>query len=362
MKKQTLLGLLGLLFCSAATPAAADCYQNWNNNCCEWTMYDGKINAGADWLYWKTEQDNMLSGSVVTGNFNNSDKNALIFEGKNKRPNYKYDSGFRVWAGYELPCDCWEVGVSYTYVPTSSGAVSFHSDIVQNAEAPAQEYFTTYFSDFSFLRNLQGQNNGGLFTDFHSKWSSNLNYIDLDVARTVCLGECFKLRPHVGFRSAWSDQKLLAVGSFPVEVENQELPNIQVLSTRLKQKFRGYGIEGGVWGEWNIGCGFSLVGHVGGSVLYSKFSTTQTQALVTFAPESNEGDLNFAVDVRDSYWTGTPTADYFLGVKYENCFCDMTYNVHAGWEQHIFFDMNRLSSNGGNLSMQGLTLGLDVGF
>lgn len=361
MKKQALLGLLGLFLCGTAAPLAADNCQNWNNNCCEWSMCDGKFNVGADWLYWKTQQDCMNIGTVVEGNFENN-KEGLYIHGKNKRPNYKYDSGFRVWAGYELPCDCWEIGVAYTYLPSSATLVSFTSPQEMVREVQDGAFFSTALSDFPIL-NLVGDEDVAQYTDYHAKWNTNLNYIDLDIARTVCLGECFKFRPHVGFRAAWLDQKLRANGGFPIFNEGEQPDAIYLSSTLLKEKFRGYGIEGGIWGDWSLGCGLSLVGHVGGSVLYSKFSLTTEQSIVVFE-EGNENPFNFInVELKDSFWTGTPTVDYFLGLKYASCFCDMTFDVHAGWEQHIFFDMNRLGGGcGGNYSVQGLTLGLDVGF
>lgn len=363
MKKQLLSGLLGLFLCSVATPEAADYCQNYDN-CCEWNMCDGKFNVGADWLYWKTEQDNMLIGTIVDGNFGNG-KEARVFEGHNKRPNYKFDNGFRVWAGYQLPCDCWDVGVSYTYLPSSANIVSFHSDDVIDSNGGRNgdtvEFFSTYLSDFVLIRDVDGLN-GNLYTDYHSKWNSTLNYIDVDVARTICLCECFKFRPHVGFRAAWMDQKLRTLGSLPIPAEGEQPESTFATLSLQKQKFKGYGIEGGLWGEWDIGCGLSLIGHVGGSVLYSKFSVNQQYASVTYIDINQDPELNFAVDLHDSFWTATPTVDYFLGLNYANCFCDMIFNIHAGWEQHVFFDMNRLSCNGGNLSTQGLTVGVDVGF
>lgn len=362
MKKQLLSGLLGLFLCSAAAPQASDYCQNYDN-CCEWTMCDGRFNVGADWLYWKTEQDNMLVGTIVDGNFFDQ-INALEFDAHNKRPNWKYDNGFRVWAGYQLPCDCWDVGISYTYLPASSNIVSFHTpDVIANIGGAGDEIFTlfsTNLSDFNLIKGFNGVN-GNLFTDFHAKWNSTLNYIDVDVARTICLCECFKFRPHVGFRAAWMDQKLRARGTYP-DLEGSELQTFFEEVALLKQKFRGYGIEGGLWGEWDVGCGLSLIGHFGGSVLYSKFTVEQNFALFTLLGENQEENLRFDIDLHDSFWTATPTVDYFLGLNYANCFCDMIFNIHAGWEQHVFFDMNRLSFNGGNLSTQGLTVGVDVGF
>jgi hypothetical protein len=359
MKKISLLScLVGTLLCTAAAPIAADNYP-YCGDCCQWSLLDGKLNVGAEWLSWKTEQDNMVVGSVAEiQNFNDKENDAVIINACNKRPNFRSDNGYRVWVGYELPCDCWDIGVSYTYLPTSARMPSFFAPInvaqLEGQPAP-QTLFATNTSDFSLLNQVKINNTNTTFQAFRAKWNSTLSYVDVDLGRTVCLGECFKFRPHVGFRAAWLDQKLRANGIF------LEQPESTVLHSVFKEKFKGYGIEGGIWAEWYVGCGFSFVGHAGGSVLYSKFSLRDRQAVVSNVGSELE-ELIYSVSVCDSFWTGTPTADYFLGVKYDTCFCDMMFSAHVGWEQHIFFDMNRLSDNGGNLSTQGLTLGVDLSF
>lgn len=363
MKKISLLScLVGTLLCGAAAPIAADNYP-YNGDCCQWTICDGKFNVGAEWLSWKTEQDNMVVGSVAEiQNSNNQENNPLIINACNKRPNFKSDNGYRVWVGYELPCDCWDVGVSYTYMPTSAKMPFFLApEVVEQEVLPQQTLFSTNTSDFLFLSKEIAKNTGSNFQAFRAKWNSTLNYVDVDLGRTVCLGECFKFRPHAGFRAAWLDQKLRARGTF-VTQDNMDQLEATELQSVFKEKFKGFGIEGGIWAEWYVGCGFSFVGHAGGSVLYSKFTVRERQTVVGSVNRELEEQLIYSLSLCDSFWTGTPTADYFLGVKYDTCFCDMIFSAHVGWEQHIFFDMNRLSDNGGNLSTQGLTLGVDLSF
>lgn len=346
--KAIMKSVLGLALCGI-TPLAADNCCNWNNNCCEWSMCDGRFTVGADWLYWKTQSDFEI-GDVFTFAESRDDPYTQFTKCTPKRFDFQYDNGFRVYAGYELPCDCWDVGVSYVYLPSTSKKSSFKS------EEPLADFSDVFAARLTDLQQISFDlsDNDFLFDEYAAKWDSNIQWIDVDLGRTVCLGECFKLRPHAGFRAAWMDQKYRTFGLI-TEGENENTFFVD----SIKQKFNGYGIQGGIWGDWEISCGLSFVGHFGGSLLASKYKITEDSLI------SVQGDPGtfYPGSCSDSFWTATPTVDYFFGLRYADCFCDMVFSAHVGWEQHLFFNLNRLDSHcNGNLSTQGLTLGLDVSF
>ena len=331
MKKNSIIfNLMGVILCGLTMPAAADvCGQNFSE-CCEWSVLDGKMTLGADWLYWKVQQDGISPGSVVVS----SDPTVTppTTHSHKIHPDFQYESGFRVNLGYELPCDCWDIDLAYTYMPS-------HAKTHRFVSASELEIFSPVASP------VFGS------TTFTSKWDLTSNNIDLDIGRTVSLGECLKLRPHIGFRATWFDQKYRSFSFLSTTGATEALV--------LKEKFQGYGVEGGLWADWNLGCGLSLVGHVGGSVLYSKFKIhgdTLSGILVEDVLE-----LQTLTSSSDCFYSGTPMIDYFVGLQYADNFCDMLFKAYVGWEQHILFDTNRYLSSG-NLSAQGLTLGLDVGF
>jgi hypothetical protein len=345
MKKQLILfNLLGLILCALSAPlAAANCYP-CRNDCCEWSFCDGKIKLGADWLYWKVMEDNLDIGSAVNISSNTSQLPQVI-QTSTVDQNFKYSSGFRVNLGYELPCDCWDVNVSYTYLPSNSKSSTFTSTNTDTYLFSANDI------DFPILSSLIDQRTSPTLVS--SKWNLTANNIDVDLGRTICFGECLKIRPHIGFRAAWFDQKLRYFAQSAIT--GQPVVNF---SATLNEKFTGYGVEGGLWGEWQIGCGLSVVGHFGGSVLYSKFRIHQSAITSEVLPTPGDTLVN---NGGGTSYSGTPTVDYFVGLQYADCLCDMLVSVHAGWEQHVLFDVNRLARDG-NLSTQGLTLGFEVGF
>jgi hypothetical protein len=162
-----------------------------------------------------------------------------------------------------------------------------------------------------------------------------------------------KVRPHVGLRATWFDQKFRSVGI----TGTGETTTFE--AERIKQTFEGYGVQAGLWSEYSLGSGISLVGHFGGSIVYSKFRV-RTAGLDGIIVDGEQAPLAASVG-SDTFYTATPSLDYFVGVQYADNFCDMLVRARIGFEQHVLFDTNRFLSSG-NLSGQGLTLGLDVGF
>lgn len=346
--KKIIFNLLGVFLCGLTTQAAADyCSQNYND-CCEWSVLDGKMTIGADWLYWKVQQDGILPGRIIVENTTNENDNPVLFtRARGIHTDPKWKNGFRIHLGYELPCDSWDVNLSYTYMPSREKIVNFTA-------GPTESFVSPFInSDFDF---------------FASKWNLSWNTVDLDIGRTICFGDCLKLRPHVGFRATWIDQKFRSFGAANVAVITPATVSFDALS--LKQKFQGYGVEAGLWTDYKLSSGLSLIGHFGGSILYSKFNVHSKEANGYILIEDNStisdiqhGDF-VATNVvigRDTFFTATPTLDYFIGLQYADTLCDMLYKIYVGWEQHVLFDTNRFLARG-NLSGQGLTLGLQVGF
>jgi Legionella pneumophila major outer membrane protein precursor len=342
--KKIILNLLGVFLCGLTTQAAAECCSQNYNDCCEWSVLDGKMTFGADWLYWKVRQDGILPGRIFANEIIDGE---AFTRTRGIHPDPKWNNGFKVYLGYELPCECWDVNVCYTYIPSRDRLVNFTG--LEN------ELFVSPTGSFNF---------------FASKWNLTLNNIDLDIGRTVCFGECLKIRPHVGFRATWFDQKFRSFGAAAVFGEDaltQTSVFFDALST--KQRFQGYGAEAGLWADYKLSCGLSLIGHFGGSILYSKFNVRDREAFgfinqtTPITSEIVNAELNIinATIGRDSLFSATPSLDYFIGLQYADTLVDILYKVHVGWEQHVLFDTNRFLS-AGNLSGQGLTLGLEVGF
>lgn len=320
MKKVTLImALLTLL----TTPRAdAEVYNT--SSCCG----GGSFEIGADWLYWKAFQDDLEYAFANTGTFTSPQLTALA-------PNFKANSGFRVFGEYILCDNSWKFGAIYTrlYAKASNDSTLSSNVTLLN---------TTNFPIFLVLPT------NSIFSNFSSSWEDTINYFDLDIAREFCLCPCLAITPHMGLRGVWRREKFNINGTIT-------LPQ-GALVARFHEQFDGYGVEGGLHGHLRIGCGFSLVGHVGGSLLYARIKTEESANFESLS-------IVFNPFLSRKIFHISPMLDTFIGLEYQrNCWC-YPVELHLGWEQHIIMNSSHLSTiNYSDLTLQGLTLGASVRF
>jgi hypothetical protein len=356
--------MMSMLFLAVHPSVKAD---ECSAYCDEWSVGSGKFKVGADWLYWQVSEDNFEAASILR--WDGDDEHPKHFRPVGSNP--KWNSGYRVNLGYEF-CDCWDLEAIYTNLPNRNRS-RHHS--LESSDADNYIVLSDQFDFEDFIIP-------GYFRSFQTRSHNDLSWIDLDMSRAVCFGECFTVRPHVGFRALWIENKFKMHGEFPDVSSGANLePNNPFFFAHLKHELTGYGVEGGLWTNWELGCGLSVVGHFGGSILYTRHRIHQHAAdsflvIPTGAvtrTETTEGEVEGTtqeesivavnpVSGSHTQFFGVPTMDYFLGLQYESTFCDFILIGRVGWEQHIFFDVNRLSRHRGNLSAQGLTLGLEAAF
>lgn len=363
--------LLSVFAGSISAVSAQDCGSNYSI-CCETSYCDGKFKLGAEWLYWKGEQDNMALAQTNAGNSDKTSPDYLNSSVHRINPNYKYRNGFKIMGGYEFPCNGWEIDVIYTNLPihakSSLVAASNPLNAVTNGSTgpftviEPNDYYLVLNTPTKAIRGITG--NEASYETFQEKWTLNFNQLDVDIGRTMCFNDCISIRPHAGFRTAWYTDKQNAnftgVASNPLVVGSPTSTFEE--NAKLRNKFTGYGVEAGIWANWQIGCGLSFVGHFGGSVLYSKFTINQDVATVVITNESEStSTTNFSNTLHDVNHVATPTMEYFFGLEYADAICEMTFAIRGGWEQIVYYNTNRIFQ-AGNLSMQGLTLGIEIGF
>lgn len=341
MKK--LLSFLALsLGASALQPLSAD-NNNYQQNyqqpgqyeyCCPDTCGWGKFSVGADWLYWKTEQTG-LNYATETTLIDDEFRSTLL------KPNFKYDNGYRVFADYTTVDTLWTFRAAYTHVP-SKASNSFSSIGFTN-------FATILPFNFPSLDILSGTslNSAG------SSWHSKINYFDLDASRTYTVCQNLEITPHLGIRVLWMDQTFnVAATTIP------DIGDLVNFDAQLKSKFTGVGLGGGLSGAWQFYDGLSLVGNVGGTVLYSHFKSHGSLTAGTdLAP------AGFNSNYRESHHATIPTFDSFIGIQYVREVCGYAANIHVGWENHVIYQTNDFSfSSNGSTTLQGLTLGAAVVF
>ncbi len=321
--------LLTALSCPFVSFAGTTDCSNPCDITCDETSCGGKFNVGADYLYWKTKQDDLTAFFIDQSTNINNDTITL------NNPRFSHESGFRVYAGYEFPCTEWQVEAIYTYAPGKG----HYKHLVAGEK---------YNIDFFNISKLSGH------------WTSVLSYLDLEAARTIHCGDYFDIRPHMGVRLLWGDQRQFIDGL--LVPDNDGVTTDLFDLERNKQKYHGYGIEGGLWTEWHVWCNVSFVGHFGGSIisLKERNHNSYISRLSDGSGSSIDTDTTVVKNRLDTY---TPSLDAYLGIKYHANFCSVDVNAKLGWESHLWFDLGRVTLiDTGNLGMHGLTAGLDVSF
>ena len=342
--RNTILSCLALLSMSSA--ASAQEYFGGDYSCNPCFPDIGRFSAGADWLYWKATEDGLNYGLLTTTT--TPATGSLAVNERILKPRFEYDSGYRVYIGYELPCYDWEIGVIYTHAPNTRAR---SSALAASTLIPVVTQNITILDNslFNFRGILPAAGDA-----VKSQWGLDFDYIDFDLAHTLCLSDYLRVRPHIGIRYLWAKQTFDM--DFVGTSADSDVTGNVAFEGFLKNRTYGVGVEGGLWGDWEVGCGFSILGHVGGSILYGKHKIRGSHALVT--TRGSATPITDLFSYRDVEYTSIPMLDYFIGLQYATCLCEIEFNLHVGWEQHVAFDMNRFTTtDGGDLSLQGLTLG-----
>lgn len=277
----------------------------------------GSFSIGADWLYWKVEQQRMAIGG--RGEIGENDQLKI----KVLKPDFKYNNGFKIFAGYTTQDQLWNTTITLSHMPS-------HASI---------RALNIAFDGTNF-----GLPNGT--ADVDMKWNASINYLDLDIERRLVFCDDLEIVPHIGVRGQWICQKVklkTTLANFP--------------SMKYKNDLNGIGLEGGCWGSWNLPFGVSLIGHFGGALVYTKVHNTVRLPNPIALDQTSELD---APSYISNVWI-----DSFLGIAYSRSFDCFTVNFRAGWEHHLIMDTNQFSpiaGGDGNMTMQGLTVGCAVEF
>lgn len=312
------------LFTSLFAYDDCTCFPCDEPRCCgEWTF-------GAAWLYWKTEETGLIYGANVTG----AGTEPLDIESRILRPEFEYQSGFRLFTNYLTPDRQWLFSAEFSRVPT-------HATSSFDTTSMVSMNFATLFNvNFPILSAISN----AMFSNVDATWDTHFNYLDLDVSKSFYCFNCLEILPYIGVRGLWFKQTFDLSGF---------APDTLTFESSLNGKIYSIGLLGGLNTQWKFWRRLSLIGNVGGSVLYSKYCNNGT--LSGFSFTDNEP---FNIRYNDENFGGIPTFDLFIGLNYEYCCRCFTTDLYLGWEEHIVFNTNQFSLSGeDHLTLQGLTLG-----
>ena len=319
------------------------------------------IIALGEWLFWKAEEESLDYG-IQSTNFTNVGQFPLSsatqgIRGKISHVSPEYQSGFRLGLIGILPHDRWDISLYWTSYENHA-----HDSI---SPKPPKVVFPVYLNDNTIPIALSAK----------ARWELEFNVLDLELGRSFFVGKHLSLRPFVAFQAAWIEQHLNIDYLDLTLTHNTEGSPISTTTPKIASRnhsdFSGYGLRAGVNTKWPLGYGISLLGNFSYSLLCSDFDLHQVE---------KNADGSFRTQLRDDLDLTSQVLQLFGGVSWEWQFDNNRYyvNIHAGWEQQVWFDQNQLNlflnmplsranvgdtlNQQGNLTLSGLTLGATFGF
>lgn len=234
---------------------------------------------------------------------------------------FDYKWGFRVAAGYNMSHDKWDVVATYTRFNVSN-----YSKVEDTAGIELYSYNLTQ-SATPFVGN------GPQLSYAKNTWDVDFNLLDVEQGRQFFVSKFLRIRPKFGLRNLWleNNQHVRALVNDTVT----QYP-VGLYEMKNNERFWGMGVLAGLDTVWGLAQGFSIYGNVGFSGLFGYFNPKQSI--------TNLGNSNTQHSDKSGHQEVTKaTMDLALGLRWDKNFYDDRYHIgfNFGFEQHVFFNMNR---------------------
>lgn len=321
MNRIKLLSLLALLASSmCAGSATANNYFGQQDYCCE--SNEGKFFLRGDALYWRPYLTGVELG-FGTGSIAQStigDTQIIVSDEFDIDPKFDWDWGYRVAAGYEMS-NHFGVAAEYTHFKGNGHRKSF--------------------------------DNGDITSE--GKFNVKLDQIDLVLGYDYATPE-YSLKPFVGVRGARIQDGVKGLITTQLTIDG--VPALgEIRDFNHRQDYRAIGPVLGLYGDYNIGCGFGVYGSAAASLLYGRIRVNMDDATIL-------GTLTntaiFTSNTRHLY-SFDPNADLALGVFWKTGFFECAeLNMKLGFEHHEYFNQNHFSVFRGDMSFTGGIFSLEV--
>ena len=254
------------------------------------------------------------------------------FKEKVFHPHQHWEWGWRAGAGTRF-CDCWDVYGGYTQLKDKASGSRGNS---------GPFYVLPIYGEFTVSSDSPGTAN------VHADWHLKIDYADIVISRTFCLGNCVSIKPHAGGRYVRIHSHYDIKNHFVSTLLMPYLPvfDVDFVVTNelvsLQNRFNGYGISAGLDGLWDVGCGLVIETNATGSIVYGQNHFSYNEAF-------NSSGAKFKNVFTDSTNAARYIVDLGAVLKWETtCGCG-TWGIFAGYEAHLYFNANNFYNNGSDI-------------
>ncbi|MEZ5315307.1 MAG: Lpg1974 family pore-forming outer membrane protein [Chlamydiales bacterium] len=292
----------------------------------------------ADYLYWQARVDDLTYGFVWTTS--GVDPDVRVEAGDRYQVNPESKSGVRLGIGLPIPyVDRVLFSARWTYYATAGDG---------RAVGGSNKYL---MSPWTNPAKTAISNIG------NAKYNMVVNIADFSLEHNLFASNELTITPLVGARCLWMNQDLNVTysgGDF----------TLSPLYAHNENRLLGGGLRTGLSTEWNMGCGWSILGWSYIDLLWSKVKVHQDNIY--------GGDTN-SIMKTDSR-TFNPVFELFLGLSWESPLWCTNMRARIGWEEQVFLNaiqFNRYTQftgqedllniyQTGNVALGGLTVGLSI--
>jgi hypothetical protein len=299
-----------------------------------------------EFLWWVAKEDSLYyaqSGFTNQSTSTVPPNGTVDFDGHLERATPDWSPGFRAGIGGNMAYDEWDIFLNWTW---------FKSHARDSSHATTKGILLVLWGHPDATNA-----NGASYAK--GVWDMRLNHLDLELARSFWVGKHFSLRPFIGGRAAWIDQ------TFRIQYHLNTAP-ITETNIHTESDFEGGGIRIGVDTRFVLLGGWSFYALASASMLYGHFDC-----------DFHERWVNDEIaETRDGFHQATSTTQVALGVRWDTYIHHDRYHfgLYAGWEQNIWFGINKmnryfgqlnqgnLEQLNGDLTLQGGTFGVRFDF
>jgi hypothetical protein len=299
-----------------------------------WNMF-----LNTEFLWWVAKEDGLYYAQSGYTNPTSTAVGTVDFNGRLEKVTPDWHPGFRIGFGGNMSYDEWDILLNWTWF-RSNGRDSTNG----------------------LLLTLWGHPDIGTAGDSATgavratgKWHLLMNLLDLEMGRAFWVGKHFALRPFFGVRGAWIDQSLRI---------NYHFTTTPITTAHLKPEcdFEGGGVRAGLDARFTLFGGWSFYGLASAAMMYGFYDCDFRERWES---------VSIAVS-RDKFHAAASTGQLALGVRWDTYVHHDRYHfgLYAGWEQNIWFGLNKMNhwmynlSEGileqmnGDLMLQGGTFGV----
>lgn len=350
--------------------------------CCEAPCYDpcnpGHFFVDAGFLYINAQMEELdyaatAASTVDVVSLQDININAVF---TSHHPHFTWRPGVKASIGYESDGPGWSLFLTGLYFHSKA---SSHQSLTPQIGAT----FTTFLAP---LWNVDFM--GGFSHETRAKWNLHFGTVDLLVGGTFCPWRSVSFKPNFGLRGAWIHQNYKTsykdvgfLSSLPFIAPEPVLNT----STSLHSRFRGIGFKAGLDFAADLFCNLSLVGGVGGSLVYGQnklnekivgiflqntggallplFPTAQIPEKVNRLAANLESELGLAYSWDCTCWGIELAAKYLFSIWFDqNNRKDLFFSGPAFLDNALFEDSIDFQDKYANLFFQGLVIEARVDF